>query len=283
MSLRSRTRKAKRAPRRRRARPAIPTVGFLDNFERHEQKNFAMSRAGILDEFVLLVDEGLALFHSLAERYLAAELPEHEEISVAHFIIGAGMNLQLAALAVMRGHGSDSALYTRRAVEGAAFLIEMRKDHSSFSIWLDATDDEEKAKAYRNRFKTAIVLPPKTKDPLLRPLRRVFEASSARSSHPTLTSLAGRLRPGADAKGEPAAVFTFFESTSVYDAARALIWTLEAHAHILNALSENLREAINLGATDWPTRFNAWKARIANLRAVDENFRVRYSRPSGTA
>jgi hypothetical protein len=221
----------------------------------HDQEcaNFAIGSAALGPDLVGLVDEGFGLYLSLARTEAASSLPEKERISVTHFLMSCAKDLESAALSILRAHTSDSATYTRRAIEAAAFLLAIRSDHALFDLWKDAGDDEEKGREYRKRFNTGKVLPKDSPDPRLRSLRAAYDECSV-LSHPTLESYRGRLRAAPMDPQASGAAFLFFEAGETWTGAEVLLWTLRVHVEILRVLSASYGEALGLAATEWPKR-----------------------------
>lgn len=218
-----------------------------------------------LAECVPLIDRCFGLYSWLSIREGTCDVDWREEISDTHFIIGAGRDLYAAALAAMRAHGSDAAMFTRRAVESAGFVIAIHRDRSLFRTWKDARDGPGQAKAYRDAFRTVLVLPPHTEEPRLKFLRQVFNRASE-LSHPSLLSFAGKLKPVVRDDGSRTAQFNFFESARARDAAQALHWTLHAHEGILRALTELYLEPLQLASTEWPRQLETWSTDCEGLR-----------------
>src|SRR5262245_58878968 len=85
---------------------SAPGRGGIVELEKQERENFAISLQHLPEEFVRLVDDGFELYQWLANREAASDGPDREVAAVSQFIVSAGMNFLLAAVATMRAHGS---------------------------------------------------------------------------------------------------------------------------------------------------------------------------------
>jgi len=117
---------------------------LLFEIHRAEEENYKLSLGIVGPEGLVLVQLLQQLFLELTEKESAAELPEQDNISVTHFLVECRTRLFHAVLSILRGHLSNSAIHTRRAIESVAFLVAMRKKPELFQTWMTAPDDEER-------------------------------------------------------------------------------------------------------------------------------------------
>jgi hypothetical protein len=227
-----------------------------------EEHNFRVSLQALDTPLLEVVELIRQRFRELAERQDAANLPEHDEISVAHFVLTCEERLLKGVLSMMRGHLKDAGRDLRRAIEAAASLVRIRADHRLFMVWVNSEDDEAAERVYRDEFSTGKLLSKTSPSPLVRALRSYYDECS-RLSHARLKSFAGTIRKVAGG----GAAFQVFDvrAGDPKSFMEPFLWFLDVFVAVLRLLAESYRADLRLDA-EWDSKVAAIETRLREER-----------------
>src|SRR5258706_12387014 len=99
----------------------------IDKIRELEEENYQTARR-LLGKSVSFVDDLVNLYDLFARMVKDSGVGPRDEIVVSlQFLLACRYQLVLGATAALRGHLSDSHLYTRKAIEFSAFAARVNK------------------------------------------------------------------------------------------------------------------------------------------------------------
>jgi hypothetical protein len=232
-----------------------------------------------LGETSLLGDACSALYDLLFDLIRKTELPldAHQLPAFMHCLQALRYELILGTMTMLRGHVTDSARYSRRAIEVAAFAIEIFKDDDSANLWLSMGTSGRAMDRYRSRFPAHKIVEKHT-SVLGKQVSELY-ASYCLFVHPSFGSLVNQTRFTSD-RGHQ---FHFFEIGSEHQMnylAMQFFILLDAHVRILLAMVELVKPYPGFDYERWrdaSLAFTKWTSCLrANWKdAADQLLRTR--------
>jgi hypothetical protein len=135
-----------------------------------------------------VAQEIIGLYQSLADLIALHGDSHNDEIFARmQFLVSCRYELQQAVLSMLRGHVTDSHLFTRRTIDFAAFAARLKQHPPFAEVWLKAETDDEHYGEYREKFGPKKLFPPPDKE--LTDLWRSYD-QCAKVSHPSINAVA---------------------------------------------------------------------------------------------
>jgi len=232
-----------------------------------------------LGETSLLGDACSALYDLLFDLISKTDLPLDADQLPAfmHCLYALRYELIMGTMTMMRGHVTDSARYSRRAIEVAAFAIEIFKDDHSANLWLSMGTSGRAMDRYRSRFPAHKIVE-KHIDILGKPVTELYE-SYCLFVHPSFGSIVNQT----SFTRERGHQFHYFEIGSDHQMnylAMQFFILLDAHIRILHALVDLIKPYPGLDLERWregSVAFNKWSTSLrANWKeAADQLLQIR--------
>ena len=148
----------------------------IDQVREAEEANYRNAR-GVLGESVSLVQELVDLYKLFGEMIKQSGVGSDDEIVAAStFLLACQYQLAVGALALVRGHLTDSFSYARKAIELCAFAARVKRHPHLAMVWLSAGRDDASYEKYREKFSGDKLFP---KDhTILEKLRKAYDHCS---------------------------------------------------------------------------------------------------------
>ena len=212
----------------------------IDHFREIEDNNYNHSKE-FLGDSTSLVQNLLELYKVLDELLaesitLSGSEPTDEQSAVSTFLTASGHYLVIAALAMLRGHLTDSFSILRKSIEFSAFAARVKKHPPLAKVWLDATGGDALYNSYQEKFSGRKLFP--NNNALLVELQKKHDDCSKRS-HGSIYSFKNRV----NREKNTDAVFSHFELRNEDPSSliRALLYAVESHLLILKVFQEALQ------------------------------------------
>jgi len=260
-----------RDPRTRRAVPARPGQSDpteLDHVREGEEANYQTAKRAVGESFSLVQDL-VDLYEVLGELIKSlGSSPREEMVAAAHFLLASRYQLTVGTLSLLRGHLSDSFLFTRKAIEYCAFAARVKKHPQLARVWLGAGSDEASYEQYQEKFSGRKLFP--KDDALLSILHGRYDLC-AKFSHPSIYSLARH----AEIARAPEAITFLYQYFQLRDAdpsepIRTLLWVVDTHFGIIRVFQQVFSEYVAKDRTRWEIRRNAVDSKIGIHKAKYE-------------
>lgn len=226
-----------------------------------EEANFQKA-LDVLGDSVSLVQDLLDLYSLIAQIIERSGVgPRDDVVLGAQFLLGCRYQLTLAALAVLRGHFSDSFYFSRKAIELCAFAARVKKHPHLARVWVLAADSQASHSEYREKFSPGKLFPEDHE--VLGKLGERYDLC-CKKTHPSIYSLGGHVQ-AQETESKFRLTFDYFElkDKDRSEPARSLLWLLDTHFGILRIFEEVLADAIAHDHKKWEIRRNAADARIS--------------------
>jgi hypothetical protein len=214
-----------------------------------------------LGDSVSLVEDLIDLYKLLGQMIKESGVNPHDDIvSASQFLLACRYQLTLGALALLRGHLSDSFYFARKAIELCAFAARVKKHPHLAWVWLRAGDNRTSYEKYREKFSPGKLFP--EDHTVLGILYDRYDLCS-KHSHPSIFSLAGQIETKQTAT-KFSIKFNYFEldSKDSSEPIRTLLWAVDTHFLILKVFEEILADVIVDVRTTWEIKRNAVEGKI---------------------
>jgi len=219
-----------------------------------------------LGETSLLADACSDLYDLLFDLIRKTDLPldVHQLPAFMHCLQALRYELIMGTMIMFRGHVTDSARYSRRAIEVAAFAVEIFKDKDSANLWLSMGTSSRAMDRYRSRFPAHKIVE-KHESTLGKQIYELY-ASYCLWVHPSFGSLVNQTSFSSD-RGHQ---FHYFEIGSEHQMnylAMQFFILLDTHVRILLAIAELVRQFDGFDYGVWVESSSAFTRWAASLRA----------------
>jgi hypothetical protein len=110
---------------------------------------------GVLGDLASLPDEVNEVYKELGRAFCltgGGTLTDYQVIGFMYLLGLMGHQTLMGSLTLMRGHPTDSTNYSRKAIESAAFCLEILADAESAKRWMEAGKSKGAMKNYASRF-----------------------------------------------------------------------------------------------------------------------------------
>jgi len=157
---------------------------------------FLTTTAQLTDDLTQVYDSLLLVFQEEAH-----SLDEYQVISSSICLQSMRYQLIAGTLTQFRGHISDSCSYTRKAIECAAFIVEILQDEQSGKRWLEFGRSAGARRRYKSRFMAwEVVIRAKN---ILGPQLLDLYETLCLSVHPSYVSVIRQIENSVDGSGPP--------------------------------------------------------------------------------
>jgi len=233
----------------------------IDKVRELEEANYQTARR-VLGDSISLVEDLINLYKLLSAMVKESGVePRDEIVAGSQFLLACRYQLVLGALALLRGHLTDSHMYTRKAIEFCAFAARVKKHPHLAMVWLDAVTDDAAYGKYREKFSPGKLFP--EDHAMLGKLWDRYDFCS-KSSHPSPYSIARHLetKKTIDAFNIR---FNYIElkDNDLSEPTRTLLWTVDAHFGVLRVFEEVFTDVIAYDRKKWEIQQNAVDGKLA--------------------
>ena len=188
--------------------------------------------------------------------------PRDEIVTSSQFLLACRYQLVVGAITSLRGHLSDSHMYTRKAIEFSAFAARVKKHPHLAMVWLkaDAKDAESYGK-YREKFSPGKLFP--ADHAVLKELYDRYDHCS-KVSHPSLYSICRHIETERTATDFNIR-FNYCElkNNDLSEPAQTFLWIVDTHFGILQVFEEVLADVIAHDRKKWEVQRNAVDGKVA--------------------
>jgi len=221
----------------------------IDKVREYEEENYQRAKRRIGDS-VSIVQDLVDLYKLLGEFIEKSSLALNDEIVCAtDSLLACRYQLSMGALSLLRGHLTDSNLFTRKAIEFCGFAARIKNHPHLGMVWLKAGDSDESYKEYLNKFRPKSLFP--NTHPLLTELHIRYDQCS-KQSHPSVYSICRHIE--VNQKDDKISIrFNYFElkQGDTSEPIRTFLWLVDTHFGIIRVFEEVLSEIINPDRVKW--------------------------------
>ena len=232
-------------------------MSTLSKIHDQEQQVFE-SVSNYLGDLPQLVDDLSDLYELFFSKLSATDLrlSELQVVAIFHCLNAIRYELVVGSLALLRGHVTDSTKYTRRAIEAAAFVVEMFKYNESAKRWMEVGVGKKAMEKYRSRFQASKVVENHT-TVLTKEVINLYEQYCL-FVHPSYASMVQQ----ASLKEDRISTFAYFEVQTERQfnyLALAFFMLTDTHLRILKSLRDLLASAgINFDFVGWDEAMSSY-------------------------
>lgn len=244
----------------------------IDQVRELEEANYQTAQR-YLGETASLVEDLLDLYKLLVD-IIKAPGPRDEIVAASQFLMACRYQLTLGALAIVRGHLTDSFFFARKAIELCAFAARVKKHPHLAMVWLCAGDDDASYEKYREKFSPGKLFP--EDQATLGELSDRYDICS-KHIHPSLYSFLGHIET-VRTEREFNIKFNYFQlrRKDPSEPIRTFLWVADTHFRILRVFEEVLSDVITYDRQKWEVQRNAIEGKIAVHK---EKWRPVFMRP----
>lgn len=233
----------------------------IDEVRESEEANYQTARR-LLGDSVSLVEDLINLYKFLSGMVKESRVEGRDEILAGlQFLLACRYQLVLGTLALLRGHLSDSYMYTRKAIEFCAFAARVKKHPHLAMVWLEAAKDDASYEKYRKKFSPGKLFPEDHK--VLEKLWERYDFAS-KFSHPSPHSIARHVETKETTAGFNIRFnYIEFKDNDLSEPVRTFLWTVDTHFGVLRVFEEVFADVIDYDRKKWEIQQNALGGKLA--------------------